>query len=304
MHSARRRLLLKLPLLFPALGLAWPAQAANELLAILGGDSEGQRRILQALNRRYPGLQASTNAAALASRKGSGTYLAIGPSALRSALGAELNGPLISLFTARQTYAKILAATPRSRTRFPITAIFSEASPAHQLRLIARLYERHVTVGILLSDSTADLEPMLRQAARDEGLELRVELSSPDGNVLRTLTRLSSATAILAVPDGEIYTADNLRGILESTYRRNQPVVGFSTSMVNAGMLATAYASIDDTIAHLGDVIEQLASGRNPEPQYPKYWRVAFNDNVARSLNIAVSSDTRAIGQLPPGRPQ
>jgi putative tryptophan/tyrosine transport system substrate-binding protein len=90
-------------------------------------------------------------------------------------------------------------------------------------------------------------------------------------------------------------------GVNKSTYRRGQPMIGFSMSMVSAGTLAATYSSVDDTVAHLGEVVDAIESARTPEPQYPKYWRVAINENVARSLNVVISDAVRSMGNRPRG---
>jgi hypothetical protein len=77
-------------------------------------------------------------------------------------------------------------------------------------------------------------------------------------------------------------------------------VIGFSAELVAAGTLASAYTDIDDTVAHLGAVVDSVVSGRVPEPLYPRYWRVAINDNVARSLNVIVDDGVRRLGERPP----
>lgn len=284
------------------LGSTQSMAAPFELRAITSGDSPAQRQILQALNARYASLQASSNINALASRKGPAVYLAIGPSALQAALSAELDGPLVSLFTSSQTYTGMLSASPRARNQRSVTAIYAEPSPSHQMQLIARLYQRRVSVGVLLTTGTTYLEPALRRAARDSNLDLHIELVAPDEHVVRALTRVGSATVLLAVPDSRLYTAENLRNILESAYRRNQPVVGFSPALVKVGTLATAYSSIDDTIAQLDEIVDAAASGRLPEPQFPQYWSVATNDSVARSLNVVIDESVRSLGNRPTAR--
>jgi ABC-type uncharacterized transport system substrate-binding protein len=115
----------------------------------------------------------------------------------------------------------------------------------------------------------------------------------------RALTRLQSATVLLIFPDAALYTPQSLRQLLESTYRRRQPVIGFSAGLVAAGTLASAYTDIDDTVFHLDMLVEKAADGRIPEPTYPRYWRVAINDNVARSLDLVVDDSVRALGERP-----
>lgn len=297
----RRAALLALLILVPTVAGALEL-GPYELRAITGDDSAATRQVVEALSRKYPGLQVGSEPKVLLSRKRPGISLAIGPAALQAALAAELNGPVVSLFTSSQVFAAAMAGAPRSRS--PVTAIYAEASPAQQMQLIARLYARRVTVGVLITDNTAHLQPLLQQAARSENLDLHLERVGPGENVLRALTRLNSANVLLAVPDSGLYTPANLRNLLESTYRRNQSVVGFSTALVNAGTLAAAYSSIDDTIAHLDELIPAIVSGRVPEPQFPRYWRVAVNDSVARSLNLVVDEAVRSLGNRAPARSQ
>lgn len=275
--------------------------ASKELRVITAADPNAQRQILQALRSRYPALTAEVDPAAWDMHKGTGPVIALGPAALRRALNADLHAPLISALTSSQAYRRLLASAPRESTA---TAIYADASPSAQLQLIAALFERKVTVGVLLSDATAYLEKSLRQAAQQFGLESLIIKAGPSQDPARALNALAGAQVLLAVPDGTLYTPDTLRAILESTYRRGMPVVGFSAATVAAGTLASAYPDVDDVVADLADLIDGLASGNEalPEPRFPRYWRVAINENVARSLGIVITDKVRALGVHPPGR--
>jgi putative tryptophan/tyrosine transport system substrate-binding protein len=121
----------------------------------------------------------------------------------------------------------------------------------------------------------------------------------PAIGMTRNLLRLAAADALLIYPDGDIFNPASLRELLESTYRRRQPVFGFSEALVEAGTLASAFANADDLAAHLVELVGALAEGRLPPPQYPRYWRVAINDNVARSLDIVIDGFTRSMGDRP-----
>lgn len=275
--------------------------ASKELRVITAADPNAQRQILQALRSRYPALSAEPDPAAWDTRKGTGPIIALGPAALRRALSAELHAPLISVLTSSQAYRRLVAGAPRESST---TAIYADASPSAQLQLIAALFERKVTAGVLLSDATAHLEKSLRQAAQQFGLEILVIKADPSQDPARALNGLASAQVLLAVPDSTLYTPDTLRSVLESTYRRGMPVVGFSAATVAAGTLASAYPNADDIAADLADLIDGLTSGNEalPEPRFPRYWRVAINENVARSLGIVITDKVRALGVHPPGR--
>ena len=296
------RALSLLALLAPTFAPAQRLAPSYELRVLTGPESPVTRQIVQALARRVPRLQSSSDIKALAARPGHAIYLTISPAALEAALAAELDRPIISVFASSSAFHARLSQAPRSRP--PVTAIYAEVSPAHQMELIWRIYQRRLTVGVLLSEDTAFLRPLLREAAAANGLDLQVEDVGPSVDVVRALARVASASVLLAVPDHRIYTTINLFTILESTYRRGRALVGFSTALVAAGALAAAYASIEDTIAHLEEVVEATAAGRPPDPQFPRYWRVAFNDNVASSLDIVVDDAARSLGNRPPAKRQ
>ncbi len=278
----------------------------RELRILSGPDSAAGRQITQALKLRYPSLVAEVEPGASEGRRGPAIHVAVGPAALRRALQAELKGPLVSVMTSSQTYRQLVdtAAVARDRAAV-VTAIHADASPAAQMQLIAALFEARVTVGVLLSEASAYLERPLRQAATQFGLELVLEWVAPSTDAVRSLTRLRAAQVLLAVADSTLYTPDTLRAILESTYRRSLPVVGFSSATVVAGTLATAHCAVDDVVADLVDLLEGPGlhgSGPWPEPRFAQHWRVAINDNVARSLGITVTDKVRALGHQAPGR--
>ena len=281
----------------PALRAA--AAGGAELRVVTSALGEATNQIVAALTRRFPGAQVSEDIKALIARGGPAVYLAVGPAALEAALNADVAGPLVSAFVSSPAYLRLIAAAAPRRTR-PVTAVFAEAAPAAQMQLIRRLYRRKVVVGVLLSASTRNLQPLIERAAAAADLAVSFEVVEPGASPVRALSALTSASVLLAVPDPELYNAQVARAVLESTYRRRQGVIGFSKAMVGAGTLAAAYTSIDDVVAQLGEMLEALLAGQpTAEPQYPLYWRVAINDTVARSLDVVIDAAVRGLGNFP-----
>jgi len=223
------------------------------------------------------------------------TYVALGAAAFRSALDARLDAPVVCLLASRQAYERETSAVSSSQA----TAIYGEPSPEHQMRLIAALYKRPVVVGVFVSDQTAYMEASLHEAASGQGLRVAVARVTPGAGLTRSLNRLGQVDVLLIFPDSELYTQSSLRELLESTYRRRLPVVGFSAALVAAGTLASAYTDFNDTLVQLDGVLDELAVRRLPSPRYPAYWRVAFNESVARSLDIVIDDTARSLGGRP-----
>lgn len=292
------RALAVLPTLVGASGLKAAGNGGAELRVVVSALGEATSQIVAALTKRLPGAQVSEDIKALVARGGPAVYLAVGPAALEAALNADVAGPLVSAFVSSAAYLRLTAAAPR-RTR-PVTAVFAEASPAAQMQLIRRLYRRKVVVGVLLAASTRSLQPQIERAASAADLAVSFEVVEPGASPVRALAALTSANVLLAVPDPDLYNAQVARAVLESTYRRRQGVIGFSKAMVGAGTLAAAYATIDDVVVQLGEMLDALLAGQAAtEPQYPLYWRVAVNDTVARSLDMVIDTGVRSLGNFP-----
>jgi hypothetical protein len=286
-----------------ALAGHWAAWGASKDLRVLTApDAAPLRPLLQALKLRFPGALVDADLSALDTRRGGIPLLTLGPQAMRAAMAADVHGPLVCALSSSQAYRRQLQAAGRDAGSS--TAIYAEASPLAQMQLIAALFERRVNVGILLSEASAYLERPLRQAAQSAGLDVQMMLTNAGQDPVRAINGLSSIHVLLAVPDGSLYTPDALRAVLESTYRRGLPVIGFSAATVTAGTLACAHADLDDVAADLIELIDGLPSAGSPMPEarYPRYWRVSINDNVARSLGLPVSDRVRALGARPAGR--
>jgi putative tryptophan/tyrosine transport system substrate-binding protein len=270
--------------------LALPAASSPRISvrAFVTSRSDASKQILEALAARLPTLSSGDNLTALAAQPGRAVYLAIGPAALHACVGAALSAPVVSLFSSRAVFSKAVSTSPVPSNGGLLTAVYAETSPATQLQLISAVFQRRVSVGALLSAETSHLASALQRAATMLDVDLRVRVAAPLANTIQELSELARADALLLVPDAALYTPDNLRSVLESTYRRNQPVFGYSPALVTAGALGSTYAAIEGIATQASDLIAQIEDGHIPDPQYPTEWRVAVNESVARSLNLGI----------------
>lgn len=287
------------------LGMAAAATAADsradgrlEIRALVADDGAASRELVDALRRRLPMLSVASIQARPIRRPYTLT-LAIGPAALQAALRDEGDGPLLSLFTSQASFARLLASAANAKR---VSAIYAEASPESQLQLVRSIYERRVTVGVLLSDASSSIEGRLDRAARKVDVELRVRRVAPGANVVRELNDLVGADVLLALPDLTVYSASTIPAILDSLFRRGKPMVGFTSSLVGAGALASAVASPDDVAAQVEQMVGDADLAKLAEPTYPSFWQVTVNEQVARSLNVVISESVRALGVRPPSK--
>jgi putative ABC transport system substrate-binding protein len=273
-------------------------QPRSELRVLLAAETAQHAALVQAIRARWPSVTTSNDISAAARRRAAPlVYVAVGARALQEALRIALDAPLIGVFVSRQAYTQLVEQAVRPPRG--ITAVFAEASPAQQMLTVAAVLRRPATVGAFVSDDSRHLGPIVSAAAEAAGLSANVQPYDPGIGMSRNLLRLAATDAVLIYPDSGIFNPASLRELLESTYRRRQPVFGFSEALVDAGTLASAFANPGDLAAHLVELLGALAAGRLPPPQYPRYWRVAINDSVARSLDIVIDGAARSLGDRP-----
>ena len=220
-------------------------------------------------------------------------YVAIGPTALRDALSRRCDCVVISAYTSSQVWRTLTARLPKPR-RMAITAIYAEPAPNDQMRLADLLYGRPVRVGVLLGPDTAFLRPVLNDATE-------IQMYSPGDDLNHTLNSMTRAETLLALPDSDIYNAENVRNILLSTYRRKQGVIGFSADMVKVGALATTYSEIEEINAQVAELAADFVrTGELDPPQFPRYFRTIINEGVASSLDLRVTDAARNFARRAP----
>ena len=251
---------------------------------ILTGDDTGvTRRISADLTRRLAPLFES--AAAKGRKK---LCIAIGPLALRDAV-PRTDCALLAAYTSSPVWRNVAGHLPQPYS----TAVYAEPSPAHQLQLVSLLYRRPARVAAIVGPESAFLRPALTA-----GAEL-YEFGRGD-DINRVLNRMAQAEVLLATPDSAVYTPENFRNVLLSSYRHNQGVIGFSADMVKAGALASTYSDIEDINAQVAEVAAgYAASGVLPAPQFPRYFRTIINEPVARALNIKADNAARSFAHRP-----
>ena len=261
-------------------------------------DSATTQAIIRSLQDHLPNATLQSPAQIAAAKQALHTvHIAIGPIAFK-AISASSNAPTIAIYTSRVAFEKIVSEAP-ARRRQSLTTIYAEPNPKDQFQLIRAIYKRPVPVAALIQSST-HIIPILQRAAEDANVDLIIETVAANETNFQALNRLSSRPVLLAIPDPAIYNAETLRPLLMTTYRREQAVIGFSAAFVTAGALATTTSDPNQITAQLKELLRDYADTRRlPSEQFPKYFSVLVNDNVARSLNLIIDDSVRQLARNP-----
>ncbi|MBC3812177.1 ABC transporter substrate-binding protein [Undibacterium aquatile] len=226
--------------------------------------------------------------------------IAVGTPAMVAMAQKPATNLVLNVLVPRATFIKTAKQYNRGQDQRRFSAVYMDQSWTRQLRLIRATMPTRPKVGILLGRESSDYIAALQTAAKEVDLNLNIETVIDDADLLSALRRLlNNSNVILAVPDAQIYNRNNIPSILLTSYRQQVPLFGFSASYVKAGALAAVYSSPAQVSQQVAEIIANLAPGGGlPTPQYPRYFSLNTNQQVARSLGISIESDNEIQRQL------
>lgn len=204
-------------------------------------------------------------------------------------VAAKTTLPMLAAMMPSNTYADLLAK--RSRTR-SISALYLDQPWGRQVAFLrAAMPERH-KIGVLhAADTRLDIPALHSELARHHATLIVRPLHNADTLFADLEAVLIASEVLLAVPDSAVYNSNNIRNILLTSYRRGIPLVGFSQTYVKAGALCAIFSTPEQLAAQAGAAIVSFANtGKLPDAQYPVLYTIAVNQEVARTLGIAIQS--------------
>ncbi len=233
-------------------------------------------------------------------RLGADFAVAVGVAASQL-LAEERQTPVLSVLVPRAAFEQVAKERGRHDTR-GFSAIYLDQPYVRQFQLIRLLFPEKQDVGVLLGPSTLGQLPLLRSAAKQTRFELAVEKVEREADVIPALNRLlPNSSVFFAFPDPLVHNRATIQGVLLTTYRHRVPVVGFSVNYVRAGALVAVYTSPTQIGQQAAEIIQAAAAERGralPAPRHPRYFSVATNTQVARSLGLEIEGEASLIEKL------
>jgi ABC-type uncharacterized transport system substrate-binding protein len=259
--------------------------AARELRQALGSDVHCTSTTAEAVERKEKPASAAL-------------IVTLGTRALGAVLARESPAPVVAALVPRKAFeATVAASAAPSRL---VSAVFLDQPYSRQLNLIRLMLPRGSRVGVLAGSDWDPQVAALAGVARDQRLTLFREVVNAPRELHPALQRLlGEVDSILALPDASVFNASTLPNVLLTSYRKNQPVFGFSPAYVRAGALAAVFSAPEQNARQAAEmVLRALASGSLPAPQYPRAFWVSINGTVARSLDLKVQDEAVVVAEL------
>lgn len=235
------------------------------------------------------------------------SIITVGYTAASTVMQAEYNKPVLSLLIPRLTFNLLLNKISDKNKRYLYSSIYIDQPVDRQIRLIKSISPGFRKIGVLYGKNSYSRKQEITQQVTGSGLEInnitvleRTELISET----RHLTQNSDL--LLAIPDKTIYNRRSIKGILLTTYRNRIPVIGYSSAYVKAGALAAVYSSPENISEQSAEIILKHSSHSyiSATRQHPKYFEIAINNKVARSLGISTLNKNRLLNKLKLAEPE
>ncbi|MFA7318290.1 MAG: ABC transporter substrate binding protein [Sulfuricella sp.] len=224
--------------------------------------------------------------------------VAVGVRAAQELALQNLPTPVLAVLIPRQAFDKIA----RQREHRFFSAVFLDQPLARQMELIRLAMPDRGRVGVVLGPDSVGSLKSLQAAASETRLGLAVEKISAAEELLPALQRvLAESDVLLAVPDPLVFNKGTVQSLLFTTYRYQDPVIGFSHAYVKAGALASVHTTPEQAGRQAGDIVLRVLASLPawlPPPEYPKYFSVSVNYQVARSLGLSIGDEISLFQKL------
>jgi putative ABC transport system substrate-binding protein len=215
--------------------------------------------------------------------------VAVGLSALRDMQEMFANDPtpppLLAVMVPRLAFER--TADPARLRAGQLSAVFLDQPSARQVELAQLAIPSLRSLGVLMGGESKAHASALEKAARERSVQLVARQVAADGLFLALQALLPEVDVLLALPDPGVFNSQTIANILAATYRRRIPLIGFSPAYSRAGALFSLYSTPEQIGTRGGEVLRQSFASRSlPAPQWPREFKVAVNQDVARSLEL------------------
>lgn len=283
--------------------------APSRVLVVLSEDSSAYTEVATALRAALPrelSLKVSQITAVRAtleaelSAEPAVCIVTVGTKAATLVNATDTTVPVLHTLVPKLAWERSIQGKPGIPAARRRSAIFLDQPLERQLELIRLVLPSTGKVGVIYGPDSLASAAALEESARGLGMRIESESIALGSELPVALQRvLERSDVILGLPDPEVLNKSTIHNVLLSAYRAGDPVFAFSPAYVKAGALASVHSAPAQIGQQAGEVVARLVKeGNLPEAQYPRYFSVSVNRNVARSMGIAVEQDANLRDRL------
>lgn len=285
--------------------IGWPVTVAADVLVVLSEDLPPYREVADAVKNAWEKdspsrpafkvvvLQEGHIAQETLMGKDVAVIVVVGVQAAQAVAEMETRPPVLATLIPKSSFDKLLQQKKNKSSS--ISAIYLDQPLNRQVALFQVALPSRKRLGIVVGPESQDKLKLLQTAARDKNIQLVTEKIDSADELIPALQRvLAESDTLLALPDPLVFNKNNVQNILLTSYRYHDPVIGYSQAYVKAGALYAVFSMPAQIGQQAGEFVRQMLASKAasiPAPQYPKYFSVSVNVQVARSLGIQMDEE-------------
>ena len=161
-------------------------------------------------------------------------------------------------------------------------------------KLFKALFPKGKNLVLATTKANTRNSQQVKAASKNIGIVYK-EIRIQQQNITRIfINKLNNNDVLLALPNPDIYNANNAKSIILSTYHANVPIIAYSKSFAKAGALVSLYSSIDNIADKTASIVNKiiLDGPQKQKEYYPDEFTIEINSAVARSLNINLEPES------------
>lgn len=294
------------------IAIGWPLTSMAEVLVALSDDSPPYRDVAEGIKKAWEKdsasrpafkvvvLQDGRIAPEILMGKSVDMVVAVGVQALQAVTEMDARQPVLATLVPKSSFDKLLHQQKNKSSG--ISAIYLDQPLNRQVALFRIALPGRKRLGVIVGPESQDKLKLLQAAVRDKNTLLVTEKIESADELIPSLQRvLAESDTLLALPDPLVFNKNNVQNILLTSYRYNDPVIGYSQAYVKAGALYAVFSMPVQIGQQAGELIQQMLASKTggiPAPQYPKYFSVSVNVQVARSLGIQMEDESVLMDKL------
>tara|TARA_B110000196_G_scaffold317808_1_gene331738 strand:- start:1473 stop:2339 length:867 start_codon:yes stop_codon:yes gene_type:complete len=256
-------------------------------------DTTIKTKYLDLLRQKYTAEYHDLNFLDKSINRREGLFIAIGTKALRKVIELKVNKPVIAIFIKQSNFYHTLKSIEHNNLSQGqyinldnIGAIFSDPPISMQTKLIKEIFGAQASLGVITSPITSFLTPHIQKYADENQLSVEFINFTDGENINKVLNSLKDQDVLFAMPDKLVWNSKTLKNIVLSTYRNDQPIIGFSRNLVKAGAIATYYTDLNGVVMETIDRINEFKVNKPPTRSSSKHNSLVTNSSVLRSFGL------------------
>jgi ABC-type uncharacterized transport system substrate-binding protein len=222
----------------------------------------------------------------------------VGTDVTLEVIALDLQTPLLAVAIPKISYDELVRRYDKDIStgrRGGFSAIYLDQPLERRFALIRQILPNARRVAIALGPGTVEYENEIRVEAERHKFDLQIGEVSDEKKLIHMLDRiLDKSDVMLGLVDPLVFSRASARNILLTAYRWKVPLIGISPAYVRAGALSAVYSTPSQIGRQLAGTIEKFLNNRKksfPRPQYPEYFSVSVNYQVAESMGIHVADE-------------